>query len=80
MNIFHGSYQPESAFPIRISYHRNTHYNSLVDPEKPTIGVGLGLSRFKPRVSVVMMASFDDPNLRNFIHVVCAMSYINKIK
>lgn len=51
MNIFHGSYQPESAFPIRISYHRNTHYNSLVDPEKPTIGVGLGLPGFKPRVS-----------------------------
>ena len=57
MNIFHCSYRPESAFPIRVSYHRNTHYNSLIDPEKPTIGVGLGLSDFTPRVgSVRIMA------------------------
>ncbi|XP_067932570.1 OTU domain-containing protein 5-A-like [Watersipora subatra] len=50
MNTFHCTYRPESAFPIRVSYHRNTHYNSLVDPEKPTIGVGLGLSDFQPRM------------------------------
>lgn len=52
INIFHSSYSAESTFPIRLSYHRNTHYNSLIDPDKPTIGVGLGLPGFKPRVSI----------------------------
>jgi len=28
--------------PMRLSYHRDVHYNSLVDPHKATIGVGLG--------------------------------------
>lgn len=28
--------------PIRLSYHRLVHYNSIVDPHKATIGVGLG--------------------------------------
>ena len=28
--------------PVRLSYHRETHYNSLVDPFKASIGVGLG--------------------------------------
>ena len=34
--------------PIRLSYHRDCHYNSLVDPYKATIGVGLGLPGFSP--------------------------------
>merc|ERR1712136_575198 len=34
--------------PIRVSYHRNTHYNSVVNPYKATIGVGLGLPSFTP--------------------------------
>lgn len=34
--------------PIRLSYHRNSHYNSIVNPFKATIGVGLGLPAFKP--------------------------------
>ena len=34
--------------PIRLCYHRGTHYNSLVDPNKATIGVGLGLPGFVP--------------------------------
>ena len=34
--------------PIRLCYHRLCHYNSLVDPYKPTIGVGLGLPGFNP--------------------------------
>lgn len=55
INIFHSSYSAESTFPIRLSYHRNTHYNSLVDPDKPTIGVGLGLPGFKPRVSEIIL-------------------------
>uniref|UniRef100_A0A3P8WG66 OTU deubiquitinase 5a n=1 Tax=Cynoglossus semilaevis TaxID=244447 RepID=A0A3P8WG66_CYNSE len=32
----------------RVSYHRNIHYNSVVNPNKATIGVGLGLPAFKP--------------------------------
>lgn len=37
--------------PIRLSYHRNTHYNSIVNPYKATIGVGLGLPAFKPGIA-----------------------------
>jgi len=42
INSFHGAHQTDNA-PIRLSYHRGVHYNSLVDPFKATIGVGLGL-------------------------------------
>lgn len=34
--------------PIRLSYQRNSHYNSIVDPFKATIGVGLGLPSYNP--------------------------------
>jgi len=34
--------------PIRLCYHRGCHYNSLVDPHKATIGVGLGLPNYHP--------------------------------
>ncbi|KAI8511446.1 OTU domain-containing protein 5 [Branchiostoma belcheri] len=34
--------------PIRVSYHMKRHYNSIVNPWKATIGVGLGLPAFKP--------------------------------
>lgn len=34
-----------------MSYHRNIHYNSVVNPNKATIGVGLGLPAFKPGVT-----------------------------
>lgn len=40
-NIFQGSYETDLP-PIRLSYHRNNHYNSLVDPSRPTVGAGLG--------------------------------------
>lgn len=33
---------------IRLSYHGNVHYNSLVNPYAPTVGVGLGLAGYKP--------------------------------
>ena len=36
--------------PIRISYHGSVHYNSIVDPFKATIGVGLGLPGLQPGV------------------------------
>ncbi|XP_041428030.1 OTU domain-containing protein 5-B isoform X1 [Xenopus laevis] len=47
INTFHGIQQNEDE-PIRVSYHRNIHYNSVVNPNKATIGVGLGLPSFKP--------------------------------
>lgn len=49
INTFHGSYKTDNE-PIRISYHRNVHYNSVIDPYKATIGVGLGLptASFQP--------------------------------
>uniref|UniRef100_A0A5S6QY65 ubiquitinyl hydrolase 1 n=1 Tax=Trichuris muris TaxID=70415 RepID=A0A5S6QY65_TRIMR len=34
--------------PIRLSYHRSSHYNSVIDPYNATIGVGLGLPQFFP--------------------------------
>ncbi|KAF4532642.1 hypothetical protein B566_EDAN009823 [Ephemera danica] len=34
--------------PIRLSYEQGCHYNSIVDPHKATVGVGLGLPGFKP--------------------------------
>uniref|UniRef100_A0A3Q3GQ40 ubiquitinyl hydrolase 1 n=1 Tax=Labrus bergylta TaxID=56723 RepID=A0A3Q3GQ40_9LABR len=42
INTFHGIHQNNDE-PIRVSYHRNIHYNSVVNPNKATIGVGLGL-------------------------------------
>lgn len=50
INTFHGIQHHEDE-PIRVSYHRNIHYNSVVNPNKATIGVGLGLPSFKPGVS-----------------------------
>ena len=50
INTFSCSYKTDNE-PIRISYHRNTHYNSIVDPYKATIGVGLGLPGLQPGVS-----------------------------
>lgn len=47
INIFHGMQKTDNE-PIRLSYHRNVHYNSIVDPYKATVGVGLGLPAFKP--------------------------------
>ncbi|XP_056665886.1 OTU domain-containing protein 5-like isoform X2 [Monodelphis domestica] len=47
INTFHSIQQNEDE-PIRVSYHCNIHYNSVVNPNKATIGVGLGLPSFKP--------------------------------
>jgi len=43
LNIFQGMYDPTTNSPIRLSYHYGNHYNSVRDPESPSIGVGLGL-------------------------------------
>eukprot|EP00249_Psilotum_nudum_P023846 c29003_g1_i5 orf=563-2716(+) len=45
INIFQGSYQTDLP-PIRLSYHRGNHYNSLVDPCNPSVGAGLGFGSF----------------------------------
>ncbi|MCP9265530.1 OTU domain-containing protein 5 [Dirofilaria immitis] len=34
--------------PIRLSYHGAIHYNSVIDPTKATVGVGLGLPEYSP--------------------------------
>lgn len=47
INTYHGAYKTDNE-PIRVSYHRNRHYNSLIDPWKATIGVGLGLPGLQP--------------------------------
>jgi len=47
MNTFHGAYKTDND-PIRLSYHANVHYNSVVDPYKATVGVGLGLPGYQP--------------------------------
>ncbi|KAJ8682058.1 hypothetical protein QAD02_017850 [Eretmocerus hayati] len=47
INIFHGVQKTDNE-PIRLSYQRGSHYNSIVDPYKATIGVGLGLPSLNP--------------------------------
>ncbi|XP_075219366.1 OTU domain-containing protein 5-like isoform X2 [Lycorma delicatula] len=47
INIFHGMHKTDNE-PIRLSYQRGSHYNSIVDPHKATVGVGLGLPSFHP--------------------------------
>ncbi len=45
---------------MRLSYHQNVHYNAIVDPARPTFGVGLGYRDIAGGVSVrvfVEMAS-----------------------
>lgn len=36
--------------PIRLSYHCSVHYNSIIDPWRPTAGHGLGLPDLQPGV------------------------------
>jgi OTU domain-containing protein 5 len=38
----------EPQYPIRLSYHNGNHYNSVVDPNNPSVGVGLGLPQLVP--------------------------------
>lgn len=42
------SHNSDDNPPIRLSYHGNVHYNSIIDPYNPTVGVGLGLAGYKP--------------------------------
>jgi len=47
INIFNGSYTTDNP-PILLSYHGGNHYNSVIDPNNPSVGVGLGLPEYKP--------------------------------
>ncbi|GFR98402.1 OTU domain-containing protein 5 [Elysia marginata] len=47
MNTFDTAYKTDNP-PIRLSYHGNVHYNSIVDPYAASIGVGLGLPGYQP--------------------------------
>jgi OTU domain-containing protein 5 len=53
-NTFQGVFQTDNE-PIRLSYHGRNHYNSVVDPFKATIGVGLGLPQMTPGVSFYLL-------------------------
>lgn len=46
-NTFQSEFQTDNE-PIRLSYHVRMHYNSVVNPFKATIGVGLGLPQLTP--------------------------------
>lgn len=46
INTFSSRSQTDDVYPpIRLSYHANIHYNSIVDPINPSVGIGLGLPR-----------------------------------
>jgi len=64
INTFNCSRETENE-PIRITYHRNVHYNSLVDPYKATIGVGLGLPGFQPGVYITCHLMFNSRTKNN---------------
>lgn len=59
IEVYHYSSEPINTFqgpksesePIRLSYHRSVHYNSIVDPFKASVGVGLGLPAYDPGVA-----------------------------
>ncbi len=42
MNIFHAEYDSHNP-PIRLSYVGAVHYDSIVDPSLPSVGIGLGM-------------------------------------
>ncbi|UJR30874.1 hypothetical protein I4U23_018387 [Adineta vaga] len=47
INVVHGMYKTDNE-PIRLSYHCGVHYNSIIDPWRPTAGHGLGLPDLEP--------------------------------
>jgi hypothetical protein len=49
--------------PIRLSYHCAIHYNSIIDPWRPTAGHGLGLPDLQPGVC-------DEKTFFSFIYIL----------
>ncbi|XP_009470819.1 PREDICTED: OTU domain-containing protein 5, partial [Nipponia nippon] len=76
INTFHGIQHNEDE-PIRVSYHRNIHYNSVVNPNKATIGVGLGLPSFKPGVS---LNDWEDDEILASVLAVSQQEYLETMK
>lgn len=48
INIYNSEQINNGYEPLRLSYHRYSHYNAILDPYKSSVGVGLGLSGYKP--------------------------------
>jgi OTU domain-containing protein 5 len=50
LNLFQTAYDDQNP-PIRLSYHNGNHYNSVRDPNNPTVGVGLGFPVYEPGIA-----------------------------
>lgn len=48
INIYNSEQIKNGYQPLRLSYHRYSHYNAILDPYKSSVGVGLGLSGYRP--------------------------------
>ena len=55
LNVFSESAKSEA--PIRLSYHNGNHYNSVRDPYRATIGIGLGIAGLNPGSAEVIFIS-----------------------
>lgn len=57
-NIYESSSAGNDNPPLRLTYHCASHYNSLIDPNKPTCGVGLGMPELKPGLADQLQVRF----------------------
>lgn len=48
INIYNSEQIKNGYQPLRLSYHRYSHYNAILDPYKSSVGVGLGLAGYRP--------------------------------
>lgn len=48
INIYNPEQLKNGHDPLRLSYHRYSHYNAILDPYKSSVGVGLGLAGYHP--------------------------------
>lgn len=46
VNIFGQDQIKEGIEPLRLSYQRGSHYNAILNPYRPAVGVGLGLAGY----------------------------------
>mmetsp|Transcript_15464 Transcript_15464/g.39476 ORF Transcript_15464/g.39476 Transcript_15464/m.39476 type:complete len:379 (-) Transcript_15464:319-1455(-) len=47
INLFHSAYNTDAP-PLMLSYHNANHYNAVINPENPCIGIGLGIGIKQP--------------------------------
>ena len=83
INTFTSSYETDYQ-PIRLSYHNNTHYNSVIHPFKASIGQGLGLPGHQPGVTILiifmdMIVEIGDLTASLFVEImlVAYVSYLS---